>query len=65
MKKDEILVSLDSIKEWALKMKDIVSMFNPISENIRVKQEGEISAYDTLLRQIEAIREYKSNLNNK
>lgn len=43
---------LDSIIEGVAQLKDLVSMFNPMSPEIRAKQSGEIEAYNGLLEKL-------------
>lgn len=43
---------LDSIIEGVTQLKDLVSMFNPMSPEIRAKQSGEIEAYNGLLEKL-------------
>lgn len=43
---------LDSIIEGVTQLKDLVSMFNPLSPEIRAKQSGEIEAYNGLLEKL-------------
>lgn len=43
---------LDSIIEGVTQLRDLVSMFSPMSPEIRAKQSGEIEAYNGLLEKL-------------
>jgi len=50
---------LDSIVVGIEQLKSIVTMFNPMSTEIRAKQSGEIEAYDGLLEKLSKLKDNK------
>lgn len=60
-KKEETLIPLQDIRKWIENNRNMMFMFNPMDKLIKAKWEGELQAYDNLLKRLNDIEVKKAS----